>query len=570
MKRRLVYTLIITVLLVTFIPTQAFADLPGDNQMQTKLKERGISSEDSDFNIKFRDPHSAQNNGNVKIGSTIIKAGMRLKNGDVLDFSELGFGSVIYNPPEFSDVSDVMESSVDAKVTIKTPQSFGINVTSWVVDSVNPSVKVVYLRPKDYVSNIKIGNKDVKAWSMVTFFDTISFGNNKGTIAYYEDGDAKIPMKKVEGSKKYKVGFGNFEDHKVIAWAVIKVDPFHNLVELCPYGLGGTHYTLLDKGHEPLLYDRLYIGLCIEVGAAIEVYTDILNHLDISYLLPGDCRSDLRIEGSIINLPSPSSEYDNIRYWKIVYIADGGNSITVQPVYDTKPYFDYYFPVDGGTKDNPWQVGEYSEINAYIEDGTLFLEGEGKIKDYYFEYAPWYDTTYIIKNIVIGEGITEVGIEAFRNLKSVESITLPSTLTTIDKGAFRGLSGISYVELPSNINCLKYDAFSECYNLKQVKIGIGLKTVMFAAFGNTSLEKVEYEGTEAAWNQIEIDLSDGYNDKLVNAEITFGNKSSMTASIIAGNGFMSLNTLIILITCLIVSICAIICTRAYARKQNNK
>ncbi|MBQ4119846.1 MAG: leucine-rich repeat protein [Clostridia bacterium] len=82
-------------------------------------------------------------------------------------------------------------------------------------------------------------------------------------------------------------------------------------------------------------------------------------------------------------------------------------------------------------------------------DGTvLTISGNGDMKDYdffYDEYAPWIN--FNIKKVIIEDGVTSIGSEAFSNCVSITSITIPSSVISIGS-----------------------HAFEDCYSLKSVYI----------------------------------------------------------------------------------------------------
>ena len=69
------------------------------------------------------------------------------------------------------------------------------------------------------------------------------------------------------------------------------------------------------------------------------------------------------------------------------------------------------------------------------DDGVLIISGKGKMNDYtYDNKAPWYE--YDIKRIIIGDGVTTIGEEAFWYCSSLTSVTIPNSVTYIGGEAF--------------------------------------------------------------------------------------------------------------------------------------
>lgn len=120
-------------------------------------------------------------------------------------------------------------------------------------------------------------------------------------------------------------------------------------------------------------------------------------------------------------------------------------------------------------------------------DGVLTISGTGKMKDYFIYEniggihnalhlgLPWADYTHDVKvkQVIVNHGVTCIGAGAFENLKSLTTITVPSSLTRIE-----------------------WVAFSGCGNLANIY----------------------FTGSEMQWNRIEIGEA---NEPLLNAKINY-------------------------------------------------
>ncbi len=77
-------------------------------------------------------------------------------------------------------------------------------------------------------------------------------------------------------------------------------------------------------------------------------------------------------------------------------------------------------------------------------DGTLIIDGSGKMEDYYFHFMdpniadppPWYDIRALIKNIILRSGVTRIGHYAFNGCSNLESVTIPASIESIGIVAF--------------------------------------------------------------------------------------------------------------------------------------
>lgn len=93
-------------------------------------------------------------------------------------------------------------------------------------------------------------------------------------------------------------------------------------------------------------------------------------------------------------------------------------------------------------------------VNAVIswnldESGLLSIEGSGKISDYSCgknPAAPWADKKDSITSVSIGEGITEIGMNAFRDCTNLKKVVLAETIHRIHAYAFRNCTALNDIE----------------------------------------------------------------------------------------------------------------------------
>ena len=133
----------------------------------------------------------------------------------------------------------------------------------------------------------------------------------------------------------------------------------------------------------------------------------------------------------------------------------------------------------------------YYELTS---DGTLTLKGTGGTYNYNSgNRAPWFGKRADIKQVIIEEGITELGAQLISFCEKVEMVKLPTTLVVIGGNVFIGCGQLEYIELPNNIR----------------KIGE-------YAFWGTGLNKCVFLGSESVWKNIQIL---GKNNKLIQAVV---------------------------------------------------
>ena len=82
------------------------------------------------------------------------------------------------------------------------------------------------------------------------------------------------------------------------------------------------------------------------------------------------------------------------------------------------------------------QCGENAYYALY-SSGTVLVKGTGAMYDYDLESnrSPFYRND-AVRSVVVSEGITTVGEDAFERCLNLESVSLPTSLTSIGSGAF--------------------------------------------------------------------------------------------------------------------------------------
>ncbi len=108
---------------------------------------------------------------------------------------------------------------------------------------------------------------------------------------------------------------------------------------------------------------------------------------------------------------------------------------------------------------NPRRIEYKGELGAWlaIEGVGYVLEGNGSR----YDTAIYLNDTLLSGDVVIPEGVTEIGDNAFMNYKGITSITIPDSVTEIGQSAFYG-SQIPTVNLGSGVTKIGQNAFKNC------------------------------------------------------------------------------------------------------------
>ena len=119
------------------------------------------------------------------------------------------------------------------------------------------------------------------------------------------------------------------------------------------------------------------------------------------------------------------------------------------------------------------------------DEGVLTITGTGKMKDWKYNYSPWY-AYKSVKQVIIGDGVTTIGSSAFSGCSSLTSLTIPNSVTDIGSSAFSGCSSLTSVTIGSSVTTIGSGAFFSCSSLTSVTIGNSVTEIGYYAFSGCS------------------------------------------------------------------------------------
>ena len=189
-----------------------------------------------------------------------------------------------------------------------------------------------------------------------------------------------------------------------------------------------------------------------------------------------------------------------------MYITDDGKTrvyITL-PEGRTEPYIGYYLSgtavidwgdgntdnvTGGGVNTLKYIQHQYSNSGDYVI--TIDITGTFKFAGYNSSYILMKDRNTLNDNsypgcvtkIELGSNIS-LANKAFRALKSLESITIPSYITSMGSDQFTGCYLLKSVTIPNGITYIGNWSFSTCYALESVSLPKGLTKIPDYMFRN--------------------------------------------------------------------------------------
>lgn len=147
-----------------------------------------------------------------------------------------------------------------------------------------------------------------------------------------------------------------------------------------------------------------------------------------------------------------------------------------------------------------------TNVTWILQNGVLTISGTGPMDDWSgFPFVPWNDVRSSITQVVIKNGVTNIGNYAFwsdSNLQSITipgsvtrigafslsdcgkltSVSIPNNVTRIERAAFAQCGGLTTVTIPNSVTYIGVNAFTDCSGLTSVTIGSGVDSIDGYAF----------------------------------------------------------------------------------------
>ena len=159
-------------------------------------------------------------------------------------------------------------------------------------------------------------------------------------------------------------------------------------------------------------------------------------------------------------------------------------------------------------------------------NGTITISGNGEMQNYDHYWnggslvssAPWYPLRNSINTVIIENGVSNIGSNAFFSCRSLESVTIPNSVTSIEDSAFNGCSSLFSVTIPNSVTSIGVGAFGNCHSLFSMTIPDSIISIGDYAFAECwGLESV------TIGNSVETIGESAFEDCLSLIKITIPN-----------------------------------------------
>ena len=276
---------------------------------------------------------------------------------------------------------------------------------------------------------------------------------------------------------------------------------FVSAIENIPTGGSGDSGT----GYDVVFYDDLAIGNKIVAHYSASEFASL------SAMPSNPDHSNYADHG--ISIPMTSQGWN----WSLTdaktYVAKYGK-LNIGQMYvptDGKSHYICYVPTDapverwnteinisvsGGNVE--WQVDNETTNTANTNISVTFTSvGWHDVKisaQSGVTYNPYYSSTtksneligkvQKIISVYLGNNVTTIGQNSFRQLFSLTSITIPDSITSIGDSAFYNCRALTLITIPDDVTSIESSAFYSCYSLTSATIPDSVTSMKTYAFYN--------------------------------------------------------------------------------------
>ena len=105
-----------------------------------------------------------------------------------------------------------------------------------------------------------------------------------------------------------------------------------------------------------------------------------------------------------------------------------------------------------------------------LSNGVLTISGTGPMNDFTLSPAPWLENRSSISSVVIDNGVTSIGVQAFEMCNALTVVNIPNSVTSIGSFAFMACRHLTTLSIPKSVTSIGARAFGNCDSLSRVEV----------------------------------------------------------------------------------------------------
>ncbi len=262
------------------------------------------------------------------------------------------------------------------------------------------------------------------------------------------------------------------------------------------------------------------------IGMVVAISITILtSHTGAVYAAPEEDGEDtIDIYGDLTD-QDESPNFDDIFEMKFENELEG--EIDVQESLEVDNFEEEYEGIEIAYEDSN-KCGD--NISYTFDNGILTISGSGGMYNYDYENnkSPFCEND-AIEQVIIEDGVTNVGEYAFYLCKNIKTVEFPASLLRIDKNAFSFCNSLTSITIPSGVAYIGVGAFSYCSRLstatitgnvtvinkgtffvcnalRKVYLPASITIIDESAFGScANMREVYFAGSTIDWKKITVE-----------------------------------------------------------------
>ena len=126
----------------------------------------------------------------------------------------------------------------------------------------------------------------------------------------------------------------------------------------------------------------------------------------------------------------------------------------------------------------------------------MTISGTGEMDSYSSsESPPWVAYDHFITKLIIEDGVTSIGANAFSQFDSITELVIPDSVTVIKSMGFKDCYNLRTVSLPDSLTHIWDFAFDSCVSLTELHIPKSVKYLYSDALAScTGLKRIYFYG----------------------------------------------------------------------------
>ena len=189
---------------------------------------------------------------------------------------------------------------------------------------------------------------------------------------------------------------------------------------------------------------------------------------------------EITIPASVTSIGSNAFRYSGLTdvYYEGNYAAWTGIWKDVAPSFagiNDEVHIHYSDPEASGS------CGENVTYTLNTDTGEMLIGGSGGMIS-----NPWYLACDLITTVIIQEGVTSIGSNAFYGCNSMTEVTIPDSVTSIGDYAFYDCSSLTEVTIPDGVASIENYTFYGCNSMTEVTIPDSVTSIGGYAFYDCS------------------------------------------------------------------------------------